>query len=67
MNVIESDGAGFYVRRQAAGDELPSLGLGRLYRRTGNLEQAQQHLITAMGMYAEMGMTYWREKLENSS
>jgi len=39
-------------------------GLGRLYRRTGNLEQAQQHLITATAMYAEMGMTYWREKLE---
>jgi class 3 adenylate cyclase/tetratricopeptide (TPR) repeat protein len=42
-------------------------GLGRLYRRTGNLEQAQQHLITATAMYAEMGMTYWREKLEDSN
>jgi class 3 adenylate cyclase/tetratricopeptide (TPR) repeat protein len=42
-------------------------GLGRLYRRTGNLEQAQQHLITATAMYAEMGMTYWREKLEKSN
>jgi tetratricopeptide (TPR) repeat protein len=42
-------------------------GLGRLYRRTGSLEQVQQHLITAMAMYAEMGMTYWREKLENSN
>jgi hypothetical protein len=42
-------------------------GLGRLSRRTGNLEQAQQHLITATAMYAEMGMTYWREKLEESN
>jgi tetratricopeptide (TPR) repeat protein len=42
-------------------------GLGRLYRRTGNLEQAQQHLITARAMYAETGMTYWREKLDKSN
>jgi tetratricopeptide (TPR) repeat protein len=39
-------------------------GLGRLYRRTGNLEQAQQHLITATAMYAE---TDWREKLDKSN
>jgi predicted protein tyrosine phosphatase len=39
-------------------------GLGRLYRRTGNLEQAQQHLMTATAMYRDMGMTYWLEKLE---
>ena len=41
-------------------------GLGRLYRRTGNPEQAQEHLTTATAMYAEMRMTYWLEKLEKS-
>ncbi len=41
------------------------LGLGRLYRRTGKREQAQEHLTTATAMYGEMGMTYWLEKLEN--
>jgi DNA-binding SARP family transcriptional activator len=37
------------------------LGLGRLYRRTGKREQAQEHLTTAATMYREMGMTYWLE------
>lgn len=41
------------------------LGLGRLYRRMGNPEQAQEHLTTATAMYGGMGMTYWLEKLEN--
>jgi len=40
------------------------LGLGRLYRRTGQREQAQEHLTTATTMYREMGMTYWLEKAE---
>jgi tetratricopeptide (TPR) repeat protein len=40
------------------------LGLGRLYRRTGQREQAQERLSTATAMYGEMGMTYWLEKLE---
>jgi tetratricopeptide (TPR) repeat protein len=40
------------------------LGLGKLYRRTGQREQAQEHLATATTMYREMGMTYWREKAE---
>ena len=40
------------------------LGLGRLYRWTGQPEQAQEHLTTATAMYGEMGMTYWMEKLE---
>src|SRR5262249_16631961 len=35
------------------------LGLGKLYRRTGKREQAQEHLTTATTMYREMGMTYW--------
>jgi tetratricopeptide (TPR) repeat protein len=39
-------------------------GLGMLYRRTGDPQQAEQHLRTARAMYDEMGMTYWWEKLE---
>ena len=31
------------------------LGLGKLYRRTGKREQAQEHLTTATTMYREMG------------
>jgi tetratricopeptide (TPR) repeat protein len=34
-------------------------GLGKLHRRRGDREQAQQHLTTAMAMYREMDMTYW--------
>jgi|SRR5262252_10398818 len=41
------------------------LGLGKLYRRTGMREQAQEHLITATTLYREMGMTYWLEKSES--
>jgi hypothetical protein len=40
------------------------LGLGKLYRRTGQREQAQEHLATATAMYREMGMTYWLEQAE---
>jgi tetratricopeptide (TPR) repeat protein len=40
------------------------LGLGKLYRRTGEREQAQEHLTTAMTMYREMGMTYWLHRAE---
>jgi len=40
------------------------LGLGKLYRRTGQHEQAQEHLTTATTMYRAMGMTYWLEKAE---
>jgi hypothetical protein len=40
------------------------LGPGRLYRRTGKREQAQEHLTTATTMYGEMGMTYWLDSLE---
>jgi tetratricopeptide (TPR) repeat protein len=40
------------------------LGLGKLYRRTGQREQAREHLSTATTMYREMGMTYWLEKAE---
>jgi tetratricopeptide (TPR) repeat protein len=40
------------------------LGLGKLYRRTGKREQAQEHLTTAATMYREMEMTYWLEQAE---
>ena len=39
-------------------------GLGKLYRRTGTREQAQEHLTIATAMYREMGMTYWLETAE---
>jgi len=37
---------------------------GKLHRRTGQREQAQEHLTTATTMYREMGMSYWLEKAE---
>jgi hypothetical protein len=40
------------------------LGLGRLDRRTGKREQAQEHLTTATAMYGEMDMRYWLEQAE---
>jgi tetratricopeptide (TPR) repeat protein len=43
------------------------LGLGKLYRRTGKREHANEHLITATTMYREMGMTYWLEQAETES
>ena len=38
------------------------LGLGTLYRRTGDAAKAEEHLATATTMYREMGMTFWLEK-----
>jgi len=38
-------------------------GLGKLYRRRGDRQQAEEHLTTAMAMYREMGMTYWPEQV----
>jgi tetratricopeptide (TPR) repeat protein len=40
------------------------LGLGKLYRCTGEQAQAQEHLVTATAMYREMDMTIWLEKAE---
>jgi class 3 adenylate cyclase len=40
------------------------LGLGKLYRRTGTREQAQEHVATATAMYRDMGMTSWLEQAE---
>jgi hypothetical protein len=38
--------------------------LGKLSRRTGKREQAQEHLATAITMYREMGMRFWLEQAE---
>ena len=40
------------------------LGLGKLYRRTGKREQAQEHFAIATAMYREMEMTYWLAQAE---
>ena len=41
------------------------LGLGKLYRRTGNRDQAQEDLTTATTMYREMDMPYWLQEAES--
>jgi len=43
---------------------LFDLGLGKLYRRTDEREQAQDQLRTATMMYGEMGMQFWLEQAE---
>jgi hypothetical protein len=40
------------------------LGLGKLSRRTGKREQAQEHLTIARTMYREMDMRFWLEQAE---
>jgi tetratricopeptide (TPR) repeat protein len=40
------------------------LGLGNLYRRTGQPEQAHEHLTIATMLYGEMDMTYWLKQAE---
>jgi tetratricopeptide (TPR) repeat protein len=40
------------------------LGLGKLYRRTGQREQAHEHLIIATTLYREMDMPFWLEQAE---
>jgi class 3 adenylate cyclase/tetratricopeptide (TPR) repeat protein len=40
------------------------LGLGTLYRRTGQRENAREQLAAATTMYRAMGMTYWLEGAE---
>jgi tetratricopeptide (TPR) repeat protein len=40
------------------------LGLGKLYRRTGQHQQAHEHLATATTMYREMDMRFWLEQAE---
>jgi tetratricopeptide (TPR) repeat protein len=38
------------------------LGLGTLYRRTGDRAKVEEHLTSATAMYREMGMTFWLDK-----
>ncbi len=40
------------------------LGLGKLYRRTGKREKAQEHATTAVTMYGEMDMQFWLGQAE---
>ncbi len=40
------------------------LGLGTLYRRTGNLRQAEEHVTSATTMYRDMDMRFWLEKAD---
>jgi hypothetical protein len=39
-------------------------GLGKLYRRIGNQQQAEEHLTTATAMMREMEMGLWLEMAE---
>ena len=40
------------------------LGLGKLYRRAGQRDQAREHLTIATTMYREMSMQFWLEQAE---
>jgi hypothetical protein len=39
-------------------------GLGRVYRRTGQREQAQEYFVTATALYRKMDMPFWLEKVK---
>jgi tetratricopeptide (TPR) repeat protein len=39
-------------------------GLGKLYRRVGKRQDAQEHLATATTLYREMDMRFWPEQAE---
>jgi len=41
------------------------LGLGKLYRRSGKPQQAQEHFATAAAMYREIEMTYWLRETDS--
>jgi len=63
---------GHYGEAMAVADELgmrPLVahchhGLGKLYRRTGKPQEAQEHLTTATTMYREMDMRLWLSQAE---
>jgi len=40
------------------------LGLGKLYRRTGKWQEAEEHIATAAAMFREMDMRFWLERAE---
>jgi hypothetical protein len=66
------DGEKHYTEAMALATELGMrplvahchLGLGKLYRRMGKRQYAQEHLATATTMYREMGMRFWLEQAE---
>ena len=41
-------------------------GLGKLHARTGQREQAREHLTTATTLYREMDMQFWLEQAESA-
>jgi len=50
-----------------AAAKFASLGLGKLYGRTGKQRQAQEHLSSAIELYREMVMRFWLEQAEAES
>ena len=66
------DAEGYYHEALARATELGMrpliahchLGLGKLYRRTGQRERAREHLTTAATMYGDMEMRLWLETVE---
>jgi tetratricopeptide (TPR) repeat protein len=66
------DAPGYYREALAVAGELGMrplvahchLGLGKLYRRAGEREQAHEHLTTAATMYREMEMRFWLKQAE---
>jgi protein-L-isoaspartate(D-aspartate) O-methyltransferase len=60
-----------FVGRQAELDQLRRaqqlaghLGLGKLYRRTGDLAKTLEHLSVATALYREMDMGFWLEQAD---
>ncbi len=66
------DAEGYYRGALALASELGMrpliahchLGLGKLYRQTGQHQEAQEHLTTATTMYREMDMRFYLEQAE---
>jgi class 3 adenylate cyclase/tetratricopeptide (TPR) repeat protein len=66
------DARGYYRDALALAGELGirpliahcHLGLGTLYRRTGDRAKAEEHLTSAATMYREMDMRFWLEQAE---
>jgi hypothetical protein len=66
------DAETYYRQAIALADELGMrplvahchLGVGKVNPRTGKLQEAQEHLATAIAMYREMGMRCWLEQAE---
>jgi len=69
---LDAQGEGHYREALALAGDLGmrplvahcQLGLGRLYRRTGQWPDAQEHFTAAITMYREMDMRFWLGKAE---